>query len=359
VVKGRNDANPPGTATMSTRQASGMDRFASIRRRMEPALRVYSEVPLLGPLTGLVILIIFFTIKSSVFFTYGNFTNILLQVMEVGTLAVGQTIIMIAAGIDLSNGAIMVFSSVVMAQLATGNAGQGGAYGIPVPLAIAAGVGAAIGLGLLNGILVAFIRLPPFIVTLGMLNIAFASTILYTHSSTVTNLPNQLLFLGDTFNVGSHVVPIGPLVMLGVMAIMWYALTQTAWGKHVYAIGNNIEAVRLTGISTTRLLISIYVVAGLIYAIAALLVIGRTTVGDPLAGQTDNLDSITAVVIGGTSLFGGRGSMIGTLIGALIVGIIRNGLTLIGVDAEWQTFATGALVIVAVAVDQATRYRRR
>ena len=116
---------------------------------------------------------------------------------------------------------------------------------------------------------------------------------------------------------------------------------------------------RLTGISTTKLLISIYVVAGLIYAIAALLVIGRTTVGDPLAGQTDNLDSITAVVIGGTSLFGGRGSMIGTLIGALIVGIIRNGLTLIGVDAEWQTFATGALVIVAVAVDQATRYRRR
>ncbi|HXT36775.1 MAG TPA: ABC transporter permease [Chloroflexota bacterium] len=344
---------------MSMRQSSGTDRFSSVRRRLEPALRVYGDVPLLGPLTGLVILIIFFTIRSPVFFTYGNFTNVLLQVMEVGTLAVGQTIIIIAAGIDLSNGAIMVFSSVVMAQLATGNAGQGGALGIPVPLAIAAGVGVAMGLGLVNGILVAFIRLPPFIVTLGMLNIAFSSTILYTHSSTVTNLPGQLLFLGNTFNLGSRVVPVGPLVMLGVVAIMWYALTQTAWGKHVYAIGNNIEAARLTGIDTTKLLISIYIIAGLIYAVAALLVIGRTTVGDPLAGQTDNLDSITAVVIGGTSLFGGRGSIIGTLIGALIVGIIRNGLTLIGVDAEWQTFATGALVIVAVAVDQATRRRRR
>jgi fructose transport system permease protein len=147
--------------------------------------------------------------------------------------------------------------------------------------------------------------------------------------------------------------------MLAVVAIAWYALTQTAWGRHVYTAGNNIEAARLTGINTTRLLISIYVVAGFIYGIAALLVLGRTTVGDPNAGQTDNLDSITAVVIGGTSLFGGRGSVIGTLIGALIVGIIRNGLTLIGVDALWQTFATGVIVIVAVAVDQATRRRRR
>src|SRR5207245_10435395 len=123
--------------------------------------------------------------------------------------------------------------------------------------------------------------------------------------------------------------------------------------------GYNVGAVRLPGINTTRLLLSVYVVAGLIYGIAALLVLGRTTIGDPQAGQTYNLDSITAVVIGGTSLFGGRGSVIGTLIGALIVGIIRNGLTLIGVDALWQTFATGIIVIVAVAVDQATRRRRR
>jgi fructose transport system permease protein len=146
--------------------------------------------------------------------------------------------------------------------------------------------------------------------------------------------------------------------MIAVVVIMWFALTQTPWGKHVYATGNNIEAARLTGINTTRVLLSVYIVAGVIYGIAALLILGRSTVGDPNAGQTDNLDSITAVVIGGTSLFGGRGSVIGTFIGALIVGIIRNGLTLMGVDALWQTFATGILVVAAVAADQATRRRR-
>jgi fructose transport system permease protein len=146
--------------------------------------------------------------------------------------------------------------------------------------------------------------------------------------------------------------------MLAVIAVVWYALRQTAWGRHTYVVGDNIEAARVTGINIYKQLVSIYAIAGFIYGIAALLVLGRTTVGDPQAGQTDNLDSITAVVIGGTSLFGGRGSVIGTLIGALIVGIIRNGLTLIGVDALWQTFATGAIVIAAAAVDQATRRRR-
>jgi fructose transport system permease protein len=316
-------------------------------------------VPVLGPLTGLILLGIFFSFKSPVFFTYDNFSNVLQQVMEVGTLAVGQTLIIITAGIDLSDGAIMVLASVVMAKLATGNASQGGALGIPVPPAIIIGMLLATGLGLINGGLVAFVRLPPFIVTLGMLNICASLTLLYTGSASVTNVPSQLLFLGNTFHIGSKVVQIGPLVMLGVVAVVWYALTQTAWGRHVYAVGNSVEAARLTGINTTRVLLSVYMLAGFIYGIAALLVLGRTTVGDPLAGQTDNLDSITAVVIGGTSLFGGRGTVIGTLIGALIVGVIRNGLTLIGVDALWQTFATGILVIVAVAVDQATRRRRR
>jgi fructose transport system permease protein len=139
---------------------------------------------------------------------------------------------------------------------------------------------------------------------------------------------------------------------------MWYLLNQTGWGRHIYAFGNNVEAARLTGINVVRLQISAYLAAGIIYGIAALLVLGRTTVGDPNAGQTDNLDSITAVVIGGTSLFGGRGGVIGTLIGALIVGVLRNGLTLVGVEALWQTFATGIIVIVAVAADEATRRKR-
>lgn len=336
---------------MSAPQTTRVAERPSPLRVLSPALDRLGGAPIIGPLAGLVVLIIAFSILSPVFLTAGNFSQIFQQVMEVGTLAVGQTLIIIAAGIDLSNGAIMVFGSIVMAKLAVS--------GTPVPIAIIAGLALTSGLGLANGTIVARVRLPPFIVTLGMLNIAYSSTLLYTQEAAVDNLPAGLLFLGNQISIGQAKIPVGPLVMFAVVAVMWYALTQTAWGRHVYTAGNNIEAARLAGINTTRLLISIYLVAGFIYGIAALLVLGRTTVGDPNAGQTDNLDSITAVVIGGTSLFGGRGSVIGTLIGALIVGIIRNGLTLYGVDALWQTFATGILVVVAVAVDQATRRRRR
>src|ERR1035437_286454 len=167
---------------MSVRQTGPSSWVARARHRLSPALGVYREVPILGPLSGLIALMIFFTFKSPVFFTYDNFSNVLNQVMEVGTLAIGQTLIIITAGIDLSNGAIMVFASVVMAKLAAGNAGQGGALGIPVPYAIVIGLLLACGLGLLNGGIVAFVRLPPFIVTLGMLNIAASSTLLYTSS---------------------------------------------------------------------------------------------------------------------------------------------------------------------------------
>ncbi|HEX6510286.1 MAG TPA: ABC transporter permease [Chloroflexota bacterium] len=323
----------------------------SVNRVLAPVLDRLEATPILGPLFGLLLLIVFFSIKSPVFFTVDNFKQIFLQVMEVGTLAVGQTLIIITGGIDLSNGAIMVFGSVLMAKLAVS--------GTPVPVAIAAGLGLTTALGLVNGLIVARVRLPPFIVTLGMLNVAYASTLLYTQGAAIDNLPGPLLALGATITIGKTSVPVGPLVMIAVVLIAWYALTQTPWGKHVYATGNNIEATRLSGIDTSRVLLAVYMLAGLIYGIAALLILGRTTVGDPNGGQTDNLDSITAVVIGGTSLFGGRGSVIGTFIGALIVGIIRNGLTLIGVDALWQTFATGILVVLAVAADQATRRRRR
>jgi fructose transport system permease protein len=336
---------------MTTSQTTQAEERPGLRQALTPVLDVLASNPIVGPLFGLAVLIIFFTIKSSVFFSVDNFKQIFLQSMEVGTLAVGQTLIIITAGIDLSNGAIMVYGSVVMAKLAVS--------GTPVLAAIAAGLGLTMGLGLANGLIVARIRLPPFIVTLGMLNVVYASTLLYTQGASVDNLPSNLLALGANIKIGGASVPVGPLVMIAVVLVAWYALTQTPWGKHVYATGNNLEAARLTGIDTSRVLLSVYVLAGLIYGIAALLILGRTTVGDPNGGQTDNLDSITAVVIGGTSLFGGRGSVIGTFIGVLIVGVIRNGLTLIGVDALWQTFATGILVVVAVAVDQVTRRRRR
>jgi fructose transport system permease protein len=230
---------------------------------------------------------------------------------------------------------------------------------MPAIPAIVLGVGACAAFGLLNGMLVTRIRLPAFIVTLGTLNIASALVHIYSNEQTIANPPSAMTFLGRTFSIGATDVTYSVVVMLVLFAIAWFVLTQTAWGRRVYTIGNNPEAARLTGIRTDRLLVSVYVAAGVIYGIAALLLIARTQVGDPNAGQTDNLDSITAVVLGGTSLFGGRGNVIGTLIGALIVGVFRNGLVLIGVSSVYQILITGILVILAVSVDQLTHRRQR
>jgi len=302
----------------------------------------------LGPLAALVIACVIFSVQSDRFFTGGNFSLIIQQVMVVGTLAIGQTLIILTAGIDLSNGAIMAFGSIVMAKLAVGGT-------IPPLLAIIIGIGVCALFGLVNGTLVTQVPLPPFIVTLGMLSIAFALTHIYSQEQTVTGLPSTLTALGQTFSIGGTEVTYGSLVTILLYGLFAYLLGQTAWGKHVYAVGDNREAAPLTGIPTKKLLIGVYTTAGLVYGIAALLSIVRTGVGDPQAGQTDNLDSITAVVLGGTSLFGGRGTMVGTLLGALIVGVIRNGLQLIGVASIYQTLITGILVILAVTVDQVSR----
>ncbi len=306
----------------------------------------------LGPLAALILASAFFSIRTDQFLTAGNFSLIIQQVMVVGTLAIGQTLIILTAGIDLSNGAIMAFGTIVMTRLAVGG-------GVPPLVAIALGILVCAAFGLANGLLVMRISLPPFIVTLGMLNIAFALTHIYSHDQTVTGLPRALTALGDTFTVGGTDVTYGSIVALVLFALFAYVLSQTAWGRHVYATGNNREAARLTGIAVKRVLLSVYTVAGIVYGIAGLLLVARTNVGDPQAGQTDNLDSITAVVLGGTSLFGGRGSVVGTLIGALIVGIFRNGLQLMGVASIYQTLITGVLVILAVAVDQISRRRAR
>ena len=305
-----------------------------------------------GPAVALILVGAFFAFKTSLFLTGTNLSLVLQQTIEVGTLAIGQTLVILTAGIDLSNGAVMAFGSIVMTKLAVDN-------GVSPILAILIGIAACVGFGLLNGALVTWIRLPAFIVTLGTLNIAFALTHIYSGEATISGLPSEMTWLGNTFTIGGTAITYGTVVMLGMYVIAWFALTQTPVGRHVYALGNNPEAVRLSGVHVQRLLIGVYATAGLIYGIAALLLVARTQVGDPAAGQTDNLDSITAVVLGGTSLFGGRGSVIGTLIGALIVSVIRNGLTLLGVDSIYQVLITGILVIVAVAVDQLTRRERR
>jgi fructose transport system permease protein len=308
--------------------------------------------PTAGPLVALVLACVFFSLQSEQFLTGGNFSLIIQQVMVVGTLAIGQTLIILTAGIDLSNGAIMAFGGIVMTKLAVDS-------GIPPVLAIAAGLAVCAGFGLLNGVLVMKISLPPFIVTLGMLNVVFALTHIYSQDQTITELPPEMTFLGQTFEMGGTRVTYGSILTILLFLLFAYLLGQTAWGKHVYALGNSPEVARLTGIRTNRLIVGVYTLAGLVYGIAALLLVSRTGVGDPQAGQTDNLDSITAVVLGGTSLFGGRGLVLGTLIGALIVGVFRNGLQLMGVPSIYQTLITGILVILAVTVDQLSRRRTR
>jgi len=308
--------------------------------------------PTVGPFIALVLTMVFFSLKTDRFFQAQNFSLVLQQVMIVGVLAIGQTLVILTAGIDLSVGTVMALGQVIMTKLAVAN-------GVHPLLAIALGIGACVAFGLLNGALVTGVRLPAFIVTLGTFNIAFALTHVYSDDLTFTGLPSELLFFGRTFAIGGAEFTYGTVLMLVLFGTVWYSLTQTAWGRHVYAVGDNREAARLTGINTNRVLLSVYTLAGLTYGIAAWLLVGRTEVGDPNAGQTtENLDSITAVVLGGTSLFGGRGTIIGTLIGALIVGVFRNGLTLIGVQVIYQYLVTGILVILAVSIDQFAHRRR-
>ena len=328
------------------------DTTASERPSALALARRVATAPTVGPFLALVATMVFFSYKSDRFLDAQNLSLILQQVMVVGVLAIGQTLVILTAGIDLSCGTVMALGQIVMTKLAIENGVA------PLP-ALGLGILTCIAFGVLNGGLVAGLRLPAFIVTLGTLNIAFALTHIVSNDLTFSPLPSELLFFGRTFQLSGADFTYGVVLMLVLYAIAWYALNQTAWGRHVYAVGDNPEAARLTGINTGRVLLSVYTVAGLTYGIAAMLLVSRTELGDPNAGQTtENLDAITAVVLGGTSLFGGRGTVIGTLIGAIIVGVFRNGLTLIGVDAVYQYLVTGILVILAVAVDQLTHRRR-
>ncbi|MDO8458201.1 MAG: ABC transporter permease [Burkholderiaceae bacterium] len=302
----------------------------------------------LGPWLALLATCLFFATQADRFLSGENLSLVLQQVMVVGVLAIGQTLIILTAGIDLSCGMVMALGGVVMTKFAVD-------YGLNPYLAIGCGLAVTTAFGLLNGLLITRIKLPAFIVTLGTLNIAFAITQIYSKSQTVTDLPPALTALGNTFNLGNTEVGYGTVVMIGLYLLAWFMLRESAPGRHVYAVGNSPEAARLTGIPVDKVLLGVYALAGLFYGIAALLSVARTGVGDPQAGQTENLDAITAVVLGGTSLFGGRGVILGTLVGAVIVGVFRNGLTLMGVASVYQTLITGILVILAVAADQMSR----
>jgi fructose transport system permease protein len=240
----------------------------------------------------------------------------------------------------------MVLASLVMSKLAFD-------HGVPGVLALLAGVVLAVAAQTVNGLLVTRIKLPPFIVTLGTLSIFTAVTLIYAKGQTIALPPGGfLLWSADPVSIGSLHLTNGVLLMIALYAVIGFALRYTAWGRHLYAVGDDVEASRLAGISVNRVLLSAYMVAGLAIAVAAWVLVGRVGGGDPNSGLNANLESITAVVIGGTSLFGGRGVVLGSLIGACIVQVFDNGLALAGFDPNYQVLAVGVLVIAAVSVDQ-------
>jgi fructose transport system permease protein len=247
-----------------------------------------------------------------------------------------------------------------MAKLVQGTPGEGHPVGWSIWLAFPAGLLVGMLGGAINGFLVTKVKLPPFIVTLGTYNVFVALTLTLT-KGTVPSIEMDpfLLTLGHYVNLGPFRITTGVLFMIAMYSFLAFVLRYTGWGRHVYAVGDDIDAARLAGISVNRVLMSVYMVAGLIFAISAWIVIGRVTVASPNTGSDLNLDSITAVVIGGTSLFGGRGTIFGSLIGAIIVGVFRNGLTLAGVDLYYQLLAIGLLIIFAVTVDQWIRKARK
>jgi len=302
------------------------------------------QKPAVGPLLSLLIACIFFATQSPRFMTGGNFSLIVQQVSVVGALAIGQTLVILTSGIDLSNGVVMAFGGVLMASMAM-------EHGVDPALSVVIGIGVCVIFGILNGLLVTYVRIPPFIVTLGTYNIAFAITHIYA-TTTINNLPRVLTFFGETFKIGSTEITFGSVLMVILFAIAWWVLANTSAGRQLYAVGDNVEAARLAGINTNVVLVGVYTIAALFYGIAALLLVARTGAGDPNAGQNSNLESITAVVLGGTSLMGGRGNILGTLVGAMIVGVFRNGLQLMGIPSVYQVLITGILVILAVSVDQ-------
>jgi len=335
-------------AAAATTQAAFEEENLSLAKRAPRFLHLYpTTAPFVVLLLGLLLGV---SVNYSHFVTGSNLSTVLTQVTIIGILGIAQTLVILTAGIDLSVGVIMVISSVVMGRLAVVD-------GVPIFVAFPLGLLCGVACGFLNGLLVTRMKMPPFIVTLGTLSIIGALNTFYSQSETIReqDLEDKAPFLqsmGVPFEIGGARIILASFLLIALAIIVWYVLNRTAYGRHVYATGDDPEAARLAGIDTDRILLSVYVLAGLISAIAGWALIGRIGAISPTAGANGNLDSITAVVIGGTSLFGGRGSIIGTLVGALIVGVFRSAVSLAGLDVLWQEFAIGVLIIVAVALDQ-------
>ncbi len=343
------------TADRQPRKDEQVATFAGNPRGLKARVGdlLYASPAIVPLIVLLAAVAIFGLLLGERFFSPFALTLILQQVAIIGIVASAQSLVILTAGIDLSVGAVMILSSVIMGKFTFD-------LGLPPAVGVLSGLICGLLAGSISGYLVAVWKLPPFIVTLGMWQIVLAINFLYSGSEVIRSqdIAEQaplLQFFGRTINIGGAVVTYGVILLLVIVATLSYVLSQTAWGRHVYAVGDDPAAAELSGVNVRGTLISVYALGGLICAFAGWALIGRIGSVSPQAGQLANIESITAVVIGGISLFGGRGSVAGSLFGALIVGVFTLGLRLLGVDVQWTYLLIGVLIIAAVTVDQRIR----
>jgi len=297
-----------------------------------------------GTLIGLVTIAVVFACSSPIFLTTHNLINILQQSSINACVALGMTLVIVAGGIDLSVGPTAAISAVVTATALHA--------GVPIPVALAIGLALGLACGFVNGALVAFAGLQPFIVTLGTLSLYRAIALIFTGGNPIIGLDRSFRAI---FNGSIGPLPV-PVVIAGVAgAIAWFVLRKTPLGEYILAVGGNEEAARIAGVPIARTKIATYMISGGITSIAAMILIGRLGAAEPVLGNLWELDAIAAAAIGGASLMGGKGSVVGTLLGAIVLGEMRNGLTLLNVQAFYQLLATGIIIIVAMLVDRFTR----
>lgn len=308
---------------------------------MKNTMKYMSE---LTTVIALIILMAVITIINSNFLTANNLLNLLLQVTSNALIAFGMTFVILTGGIDLSVGSILALSSALTAGLL--------GSGMPVTLAILISLILGCILGMMNGLLISYGKLAPFIVTLATMTIFRGATLVYTNGNPITKgLSDSFLFqfLGQGYIVG---IPFPVIIMFIVFIVLYVLLHKTAFGKSVYAIGGNEKAAYISGVKLNKVKIIIYSISGIMASISGLIITSRLSSAQPTAGASYEMDAIAAVVLGGTSLSGGKGRILGTLIGALIIGVLNNGLNIIGVSAFWQQVVKGVVILIAVLIDR-------
>jgi len=298
----------------------------------------------MGTLIGLMIMAAVFASMTDVFLTERNLVNILQQSSINACIAIGMTLVIICGGIDLSVGPAAAVSAVLSATLLV--------HGYPYPVAIAAALAVGVVCGLINGVLIAYGGLQPFIVTLGTLSMFRAAALIYTGGNPVLGLPSDFRTLFSS-QIAGLPVPVLLVAVLGIVATI--LLTKTPIGEYILAVGGNEEAARISGVPIARTKISAYVISGGLASLASVILIARLGAAEPTLGNLWELEAIAAAAIGGASLMGGKGSIIGTILGAVVLGAMRNGLTLLNVQAFYQLLATGIIIILAMLVDRLTR----